>query len=90
MTLKVKLLIEYLTGTMRLDHVARKTFAKYREYKGPVLFVFPDKRYMNGLLRRAKRVAHCAHFGTIIEAKKDPYGPIWTDFYGNVSALKQP
>jgi len=90
MKLKKKLFVEYFTGKERLDYVFRKTFAKYREYEGPVLFVAPDKRYMNGLVRRAERIAQCAHFGTILEAKKAPYGKIWTDFWGNLSPLEKP
>lgn len=90
MTLKTKILVEYLTGSMRLDHVARKTFAKYRQYRWPVMFVCQDKRYMNGLLKRAERIKDCAHFGTVVEAKKDPYGKIWTDFFGNLCSLEKP
>ena len=89
LTLKTRLMVEWVTEHTQVPKF-RERLREYRAYDGPVLWVCPDRETAERLCRAAARIENNAYFGTIADALDDPFGPIWTDSEGRVSALENP
>ena len=78
--------VELDTGSQPLMRVSRRQYV-YRDTKDYVLYVTLSERRLKGLIKCSERIKEIALFTTLQRVLDDPFGNIWTDFFGNETRI---